>query len=187
MWFVCSFFRLDLYISYIYINSFITHSNSYIHLYISISSCICYEFVGILLFESLDVTTFKPQFVKQLCRTGFLDRAVTRFLKQFHGEIFERVSWSRLPLWFSGEPLCRTRLYVYESLKQINHVARFVKDYNMSFLWWQKKRPSALDIFDDMIVTAKGKKIVVFLDYDGTVSNIVPNPDEAFMTNKVID
>ncbi|GJW45330.1 probable trehalose-phosphate phosphatase D [Tanacetum coccineum] len=50
---------------------------------------------------------------------------------------------------------------------------------------WLKKHPSAVDTFDAMIVTAKGKKIVVFLDYDGTLSNIVPNPDEAFMTNKM--
>ncbi|XP_076918693.1 trehalose-phosphate phosphatase B-like [Bidens hawaiensis] len=36
-----------------------------------------------------------------------------------------------------------------------------------------------------MIVSAKGKKIVVFLDYDGTLSNIVPNPDQAFMSKKM--
>ncbi|KAI3693444.1 hypothetical protein L6452_33279 [Arctium lappa] len=50
---------------------------------------------------------------------------------------------------------------------------------------WLKKHPSALETFDEMIVRAKGKKIVVFLDYDGTLSNIVPNPDEAFMSNKM--
>ncbi|KAJ0673351.1 putative trehalose-phosphatase [Helianthus annuus] len=49
----------------------------------------------------------------------------------------------------------------------------------------QKKHPSALETFDEMIVRAKGKKIVVFLDYDGTLSNIVPNPDEAFMSKKM--
>ncbi|KAF5776114.1 putative trehalose-phosphatase [Helianthus annuus] len=50
---------------------------------------------------------------------------------------------------------------------------------------WLKKHPSALETFDEMIVRAKGKKIVVFLDYDGTLSNIVPNPDEAFMSKKM--
>ncbi|XP_076903476.1 trehalose-phosphate phosphatase B-like [Bidens hawaiensis] len=50
---------------------------------------------------------------------------------------------------------------------------------------WLKKHPSALEMFDEMIVTAKGKKIVVFLDYDGTLSNIVPNPDQAFMSKKM--
>ncbi|KVH91107.1 HAD-like domain-containing protein [Cynara cardunculus var. scolymus] len=38
---------------------------------------------------------------------------------------------------------------------------------------WLKKHPSALETFDEMIVNAKGKKIVVFLDYDGTLSNIM--------------
>lgn len=47
------------------------------------------------------------------------------------------------------------------------------------------KHPSALDKFEHMMSLAKGRKIVVFLDYDGTLSNIVPNPEEAFMTNKV--
>ena len=36
-----------------------------------------------------------------------------------------------------------------------------------------------------MMSIAKGKKIVVFLDYDGTLSNIVDNPEKAFMTNEV--
>lgn len=49
----------------------------------------------------------------------------------------------------------------------------------------QMKHPSALDKFKHMMSLAKGRKIVVFLDYDGTLSNIVPNPEEAFMTNKV--
>lgn len=32
---------------------------------------------------------------------------------------------------------------------------------------------------------SKGKEIVVFLDYDGTLSPIVDDPDRAFMTNEV--
>ncbi|KAM5581744.1 putative trehalose-phosphate phosphatase 3 [Rosa sericea] len=51
---------------------------------------------------------------------------------------------------------------------------------------WLAKHPSALDGFEDMMMTsmaaAKGKKIVVLLDYDGTLSHIVPDPDQAFMT-----
>ncbi|CAK9165784.1 unnamed protein product [Ilex paraguariensis] len=50
---------------------------------------------------------------------------------------------------------------------------------------WLMKHPSALDTFEQMMNIARGRKIVVFLDYDGTLSNIVPNPDEAFMTNKM--
>lgn len=32
---------------------------------------------------------------------------------------------------------------------------------------------------------SKGKQIVVFLDYDGTLSPIVDDPDRAFMTSEV--
>lgn len=50
----------------------------------------------------------------------------------------------------------------------------------------QTKHPSALDAFGQMMSAAKGKDIVVFLDYDGTLSRIVQDPDKAFMTAKVI-
>ena len=46
--------------------------------------------------------------------------------------------------------------------------------------------PSALTSFDQMMKDAKGKKIVVFLDYDGTLSPIVNDPDLAFMSDEVI-
>lgn len=36
-----------------------------------------------------------------------------------------------------------------------------------------------------MMHGAESKKIVVFLDYDGTLSPIVNDPDVAFMTDKV--
>lgn len=32
---------------------------------------------------------------------------------------------------------------------------------------------------------AKGRKIALFLDYDGTLSQIVDDPDKAVMTKKV--
>ncbi|CAL5397672.1 unnamed protein product [Camellia sinensis] len=50
---------------------------------------------------------------------------------------------------------------------------------------WLLKHPSALNTFEQMMSIAKGRKIVVFLDYDGTLSNIVDNPEKAFMTNKM--
>ncbi|KAH9732307.1 putative trehalose-phosphate phosphatase D [Citrus sinensis] len=52
-----------------------------------------------------------------------------------------------------------------------------------SYSAWLAKHPSALDTFDRMIAAAKGKKIVVFLDYDGTLSPIVEDPDKAFMSD----
>ncbi|CAL5331802.1 unnamed protein product [Camellia sinensis] len=50
---------------------------------------------------------------------------------------------------------------------------------------WLLKHPSSLDTFDQMMSIAKGRKIVVFLDYDGTLSNIVDDPEKAFMTKKM--
>ncbi|XP_050134566.1 probable trehalose-phosphate phosphatase 2 isoform X2 [Malus sylvestris] len=50
---------------------------------------------------------------------------------------------------------------------------------------WLTEHPSALDAFGQMMSAAKGKYIVVFLDYDGTLSRIVQEPDKAFMTGKM--
>ncbi|XVE64347.1 hypothetical protein DITRI_Ditri07aG0094300 [Diplodiscus trichospermus] len=47
---------------------------------------------------------------------------------------------------------------------------------------WLLKHPSALNSFDSVMKEAKGKKVVVFLDYDGTLSPIVEDPDKAFMS-----
>ncbi|KAJ3680534.1 hypothetical protein LUZ60_016812 [Juncus effusus] len=50
---------------------------------------------------------------------------------------------------------------------------------------WLTKCPSALTSFDQIIVNAKGRKIALFLDYDGTLSHIVNDPDKAVMTNSM--
>lgn len=50
---------------------------------------------------------------------------------------------------------------------------------------WLKKHPSALDTFQNMMSKAEGKRIVVFLDYDGTLSPIVSDPDVAYMTEQM--
>ncbi|XP_038994941.1 probable trehalose-phosphate phosphatase J [Hibiscus syriacus] len=50
---------------------------------------------------------------------------------------------------------------------------------------WSLHHPSALDMFEQIIDASKGKQIVMFLDYDGTLSPIVADPDRAFMSNKM--
>ncbi|GFZ10036.1 haloacid dehalogenase-like hydrolase (HAD) superfamily protein [Actinidia rufa] len=45
--------------------------------------------------------------------------------------------------------------------------------------------PSALGMFEQIISASKGKQIVMFLDYDGTLSPIVEDPDRAFMTHEM--
>lgn len=49
----------------------------------------------------------------------------------------------------------------------------------------QLKYPSALNSFQQITNLAKKKKIVMFMDYDGTLSPIVDDPDRAFMSSAV--
>ncbi|CAA7401001.1 unnamed protein product [Spirodela intermedia] len=44
------------------------------------------------------------------------------------------------------------------------------------------EHPSALGMFEEIVSLSKGKKIVMFLDYDGTLSPIVDDPDRAYMS-----
>ncbi|KAL8226356.1 hypothetical protein R6Q57_016188 [Mikania cordata] len=46
---------------------------------------------------------------------------------------------------------------------------------------WIMKHPSALGMFEEIMNAAKTKQVVIFLDYDGTLSPIVQNPDQAYM------
>ncbi|KAL5197824.1 hypothetical protein ABZP36_001336 [Zizania latifolia] len=52
---------------------------------------------------------------------------------------------------------------------------------------WMEKHPSALSCFEAVVAEAKGKQIVMFLDYDGTLSPIVADPDRAVMTEDMRD
>lgn len=50
---------------------------------------------------------------------------------------------------------------------------------------WNLHHPSALNLFDSILDNSKGKKIVIFLDYDGTLSPIVTDPEKAFMSRNM--
>ncbi|CAM0873454.1 unnamed protein product [Alopecurus aequalis] len=52
---------------------------------------------------------------------------------------------------------------------------------------WMEKHPSALGEFEALSAAASGKQIVMFLDYDGTLSPIVEDPDRAVMTDEMRD
>ncbi|CAK9161087.1 unnamed protein product [Ilex paraguariensis] len=56
-------------------------------------------------------------------------------------------------------------------------------DNEFSYRSWMLKYPSALTSFEQITNYAKGKRIALFLDYDGTLSPIVDNPDRAFMSH----
>jgi trehalose 6-phosphate phosphatase len=55
----------------------------------------------------------------------------------------------------------------------------------VAWLTLQSKCPSALTSFKQIVANAQGKKIALFLDYDGTLSPIVDDPDKAFMSPAV--
>ena len=42
-----------------------------------------------------------------------------------------------------------------------------------------------MEWFEGVLAAAEGKQIVMFLDYDGTLSPIVQDPDRAVMTEEV--
>lgn len=56
-------------------------------------------------------------------------------------------------------------------------------DADVAYRPWMLKYPSALNTFEQITNYAKNKKIAIFLDYDGTLSPIVDDPDRALMSN----
>ncbi|XP_031390276.1 probable trehalose-phosphate phosphatase D isoform X2 [Punica granatum] len=50
---------------------------------------------------------------------------------------------------------------------------------------WMVRHPSALGMFEQIASASKGKQVVMFLDYDGTLSPIVQDPDQAFMSDEM--
>ncbi|KAL3504716.1 hypothetical protein ACH5RR_034557 [Cinchona calisaya] len=50
---------------------------------------------------------------------------------------------------------------------------------------WILNHPSALSKFEEIMNVSKGKQIVMFLDYDGTLSPIVEDPDRAFISSEM--
>ncbi|GAU34374.1 hypothetical protein TSUD_217140 [Trifolium subterraneum] len=59
------------------------------------------------------------------------------------------------------------------------------ENQNRNQTHWTLFHPSALNMFDQIMYNSNGKQIVVFLDYDGTLSPIVTDPDRAFMSKKM--
>ncbi|CAN8246376.1 unnamed protein product [Cochlearia groenlandica] len=68
---------------------------------------------------------------------------------------------------------------------------KLVKDFNIEIApedefaqrAWMIKYPSAISSFAHIASQAKNKKIAIFLDYDGTLSHIVDDPDRAVMSD----
>ncbi|KAA3460417.1 trehalose-phosphate phosphatase A [Gossypium australe] len=69
----------------------------------------------------------------------------------------------------------------HTSTRDYNHEI-LSADTDVAYRTWMVKYPSALSSFEQITNFAKGKRIALFLDYDGTLSPIVDNPDFAFMS-----
>ncbi|AAF87852.1 Contains similarity to trehalose-6-phosphate phosphatase from Arabidopsis thaliana gb/AF007779. EST gb/AI995647 comes from this gene [Arabidopsis thaliana] len=50
---------------------------------------------------------------------------------------------------------------------------------------WIALHPSALDMFEQIMRDAEGKQIIMFLDYDGTLSLITEDHDRAYITDEM--
>ncbi|VAH06124.1 unnamed protein product [Triticum turgidum subsp. durum] len=58
-------------------------------------------------------------------------------------------------------------------------------DLDLRYRNWMVNYPSALGSFEAITELARGKKLALFLDYDGTLSPIVDNPANAVMSDEM--
>ncbi|XP_057811097.1 probable trehalose-phosphate phosphatase F [Salvia miltiorrhiza] len=68
-------------------------------------------------------------------------------------------------------------------LKDFNFADLVPDDGETAYESWKIRYPSALNSFRTISTRARNRKIVVFLDYDGTLSPIVDDPDRAFLSD----
>ncbi|XP_051143202.1 trehalose-phosphate phosphatase A-like [Andrographis paniculata] len=73
----------------------------------------------------------------------------------------------------------------HEKLTKGSTTGVALSDGDLAYRNWLLKYPSALESFEQIEKNAKGKKIALFLDYDGTLSPIVDVPEHAFMSNEM--
>lgn len=88
------------------------------------------------------------------------------------------ITVSRKKLWEKDDPVKASSTTHIKSPVFFSAVA---EDHSS----WIFHHPSALKKFDQITNASKGKQIVMFLDYDGTLSPIVDDPDRAFMSDQM--
>ena len=86
--------------------------------------------------------------------------------------VFAAIS-SQLPLFWQLTS-CRHQSSRGRGLSHAHHISLIQAQY-----------PGLLERFTDFIAGASGKRLAVFLDYDGTLTPIVKNPDKAYMSDQV--
>ncbi|GAB2274122.1 hypothetical protein Dimus_008893 [Dionaea muscipula] len=71
-----------------------------------------------------------------------------------------------------------------KAIKDFNFVLAS-DDTDTAYSSWMVSYPSAISSFEQISNFAKNKKIAVFLDYDGTLSPIVDDPDRALLSDEM--
>jgi len=74
----------------------------------------------------------------------------------------------------------KTRLDLEPSSRKMH---QDTKNEDQSYTQWQQQFPHALKQFGEIEKRLKGKRVAVFLDYDGTLTPIVNDPDRAIMSD----
>ncbi|KAI3749088.1 hypothetical protein L6452_12658 [Arctium lappa] len=90
--------------------------------------------------------------------------------------------WLRCRRSSDSEPMSKSR---HDHVDGGDTIPREPAVVDESYISWKKEHPSAISSFQRMINASKGKQIAVFLDYDGTLSPIVCDPDRAFMSDQM--
>ncbi|KAL8552664.1 hypothetical protein ACS0TY_001377 [Phlomoides rotata] len=67
--------------------------------------------------------------------------------------------------------------------KRVKDFSIATDEAEVAYQSWIISYPSALNSFQTIMNRARNRKLVVFLDYDGTLSPIVDDPDRAFMSS----
>ncbi|KAL0395327.1 UNVERIFIED_CONTAM: putative trehalose-phosphate phosphatase F [Sesamum latifolium] len=72
-----------------------------------------------------------------------------------------------------------------KALKDTNSIDIVSDEADIAYQSWLVRYPSALNSFQTLMDRARNRKLVMFLDYDGTLSPIVDDPDRAFMSSEM--
>lgn len=59
------------------------------------------------------------------------------------------------------------------------------REVDEKYMEWQEHCPNAIRSFEAIEAQITNKKLALFLDYDGTLTPIVRNPDQAFMSDEM--
>lgn len=87
----------------------------------------------------------------------------------------------------SLDTLRASRLHAAASCSSISKSPPPPCTQDAEYLQWRERHPCIIQSFNSFLQHVNGKRLAVFLDYDGTLTPIVNNPEEAFMSQQMRD